>query len=471
MGQCSGINKKAQQRKLIGNSPLPTIKQPTINTTVRYLDESLQRRLVHNYCLNVKENLPLDVIQIIIHHYFGDNIPINPILIQHQKLDSLPLNYVFKHHIIGSQHININNSFTTHDIITWKQQFSKNNECKTEQQIKILLLGANNSGKSTIFNQLRYIYDGVDQVELDNNKPFLSLNIIETIRTLAIFSNIFQDAIHFANCSVYPSIKDTTVEPQNRLIRDRISRMASNETLTSKDYDDLIQLTNDKGIQKTLHCRPHIGSSIVDSCQYIFPNVKYYKQTDYIQTIDDFLWTYKRTRAPPINSFSFQYNTILYDICDAPDKPHRREWTCTPLFNNVSILMFVINLDGYHRVYHESCGQNRCLEMRDTMNVLRRLLCYAPMPKCLILIFNKMDLFEESITRIDFQEEFSDFKGDTQNKVDVINYTFRKCLDQIMRANDKHNITQIHCLVTNALNTQCIKNVFDYIHLNVVDSL
>eukprot|EP01083_Nonionella_stella_P102781 292728_1 len=412
MGQCACFN--TQQTKLIQNTQLPEIKEATVTNKVKYMNVRLQRRLVHIYCLNLHENISLDVIQMIMIYYSTNNMDTNPILIKHQKVDS---HYGFKHQIIGSQ--DPQNMYKRYNHIPHK----------------ILLLGNPNSGKSTIFNQLRYIYDGVDQVELQNSKRYLSQNTFETIRILAIFSDIFQDP----DCSVYPSIKDTTVEPQNRLIRDRISRMASNETLTSKDYDDLIQLTKDKGIQKTLHCRSRMEywDCCLDSYKQVFPNMKYYKQKDYVQTIDDFLWTYLWTYTP--NRFNYEYNTSLYEIHDVPGgKNDRREWIS--LLNNVSILMFVINLDGYHRVYRNDCRYPR-EDMRDTIELLGGLLRYTQMTKCLILIFNKIDLFEESITHIDFKEKFSDFKGDTRNKVEIINFIFCKCLDRIERNKGKHNIT------------------------------
>eukprot|EP01083_Nonionella_stella_P187687 690211_1 len=263
MGQCACFN--TQQTKLIQNTQLPETKEATVTNKVKYMNVRLQRRLVHIYCLNLHENISLDVIQMIMIYYSTNNMDTNPILIKHQKVDS---HYGFKHQIIGSQ--DPQNMYKRYNHIPHK----------------ILLLGNPNSGKSTIFNQLRYIYDGVDQVELQNSKRYLSQNTFETIRTLAIFSDIFQDP----DCSVYPSIKDTTVEPQNRLIRDRISRLRSNQTLTTKDYDDLIQLTKDKGIQKTLHCRSRMEywDCCLDSYKQVFPNMKYYKQKDYVQTIDDF---------------------------------------------------------------------------------------------------------------------------------------------------------------------------------------
>eukprot|EP01083_Nonionella_stella_P007635 21985_1 len=182
-----------------------------------------------------------------------------------------------------------------------------------------------------------------------------------------------------------------------------------------------------------------------------------------------FLWTYLWTYTP--NRFNYEYNTSLYEIHDVPGgKNDRREWIS--LLNNVSILMFVINLDGYHRVYRNDCRYPR-EDMRDTIELLGGLLRYTQMTKCLILIFNKIDLLEESIMHIDFKKRFSDFEGDTHNKVEIINFILRKCFDEIARGKDKRppNVTQIHCFVANALNTECIKNVFDYIHLNVIDSL
>eukprot|EP01083_Nonionella_stella_P281757 958865_1 len=466
MGQCACLN--TQQPKQIPNAHSPRIKEATVTSTntVKYTNVTLQRRLVHIYCLNIYEdNIPLDVIQVIM-LYYSTNVNMGStyqkILITHQKVDSF--HYTFNHQIIGSQQPQ-----------NMYKQRSNLNECETIQH-KILLLGTSNSGKSTIFKQLRYIYDGVDQEELQNNKQCLSKNIIRTIETLAEYSGLFSDSGIVSMW--HPNIADAAVESQNRVIRDRIAKMRSKQALTSQDYDVLIKLLNDIGIQRPL---PHRHSKVftiepvdlgycLDSYKLVFPSMKYYKRKDYVQTIDDFLWTYKRSDTFLNTSkwFSLQYNTTLYEIYDVPGgKPYRRNWM--PLLNNVSITMFVINLDGYYR----SNYNNQCLETTEAINLLGDLLRYTQMTKCLILIFNKIDLLEESIMHIDFKKRFSDFEGDTHNKVEIINFILRKCFDEIARGKDKRppNVTQIHCFVANALNTECIKNVFDYIHLHITDSL
>ncbi len=59
---------------------------------------------------------------------------------------------------------------------------------------KLLLLGAGESGKSTLLRQIRRIHgDNFAEIELKAIKPQLKQNVIEAMRTLVIYSEILSD--------------------------------------------------------------------------------------------------------------------------------------------------------------------------------------------------------------------------------------------------------------------------------------
>eukprot|EP01084_Bolivina_argentea_P013783 25843_1 len=60
-----------------------------------------------------------------------------------------------------------------------------------EVKYKLLLLGAGESGKSTLLKQMRKLHGKqYDSFEMMAAKPHLTQNIIEAMRTLAIYSDI-----------------------------------------------------------------------------------------------------------------------------------------------------------------------------------------------------------------------------------------------------------------------------------------
>jgi guanine nucleotide-binding protein G(i) subunit alpha len=66
-----------------------------------------------------------------------------------------------------------------------KNKKNKKNKDKDEKPLSVLLLGAGESGKSTIFKQMKILYhNGYSTEERENFKPIIQRNIVEGMMSL-----------------------------------------------------------------------------------------------------------------------------------------------------------------------------------------------------------------------------------------------------------------------------------------------
>jgi len=87
----------------------------------------------------------------------------------------------------------------------------------------------------------------------------------------------------------------------------------------------------------------------------------------------------------------------------------RRKWL--HCFDNVSALLFIVNLSGYNSVLFEDNSVNRMKECFDLFKQTANNEIFKNTP--IFLLFNKKDLFEEKIRTdsINICEEFADYTG------------------------------------------------------------
>eukprot|EP01084_Bolivina_argentea_P209404 356698_1 len=192
---------------------------------------------------------------------------------------------------------------------------------KAVEQIKykLLLLGAGESGKSTLLKQMRMLHGRqFDQSELLAAKPHLTQNVIEAMRTLAIYSDILAD-----------QGKNTRVNEDNKEIRDRVARMSDKQKFTREHYEDFIKLWNDEGLRRTLDYRNQF--QLIDTSEYLFEHMLDYYKDDYIPTFTDLI--HSRQRTTGVNKIKFALEDKrgayeeIYEIFDVGgQKNERRKW-------------------------------------------------------------------------------------------------------------------------------------------------
>ncbi|KAJ0967673.1 hypothetical protein J5N97_024590 [Dioscorea zingiberensis] len=155
-------------------------------------------------------------------------------------------------------------------------------ETKAEQHIhKLLLLGAGESGKSTIFKQIKLLFQTVfDEAELRSYTSVIHANVYQTIK-------LAQNDI---DSSKY------VVSLDNKEIGEKLSDIESgwdHPYLTSEVAKEIEALWNDAAIQET-YSRGDIPQ-IPDCAQYFMENLERFSDVNYVPTKEDVLYARVRT--------------------------------------------------------------------------------------------------------------------------------------------------------------------------------
>jgi GTPase SAR1 family protein len=201
----------------------------------------------------------------------------------------------------------------------------------TGKDLKLLLLGAGESGKSTIYKQIRILKNkNYDKEDLEQFATAIKTNVIISIKALV------------EACS---TLKIEIKTQENKDFAEKIKKWEEdNYGNIIKDFDEtyaekLSNLWEDIGIQSALEHRSKY--QLLDSTEYFFENLKKICSREYIPSNEDILRC--RVKTIGIVNVEFQEADIKYKIFDVGgQRNERRKWI--HCFDNVNAIIFVVSL-------------------------------------------------------------------------------------------------------------------------------
>jgi len=263
---------------------------------------------------------------------------------------------------------------------------------KIKSEIKILLLGPGESGKSTVFKQMKIIQDhgGYSKEELMEYKYVVFGNCISQMKCLVEAAQIL----------------GIGVAPYNKLCFDRIaSASPGGDAWSLQIAHDIKSLWSDKGIQDVFEMKDKYFQ-INDCAAYFFENVDRFVADGYIPTQQDVLRA--RVRTTGIQEAEFKFEELEFRMLDVGgQRSERRKWI--HCFDSVTAVMFCVALSEYDQTLREDATQNR---MKESL-LLFDEVCNSHWFKAasFILFLNKTDLFREKIARVDLNVCFPGYTG------------------------------------------------------------
>jgi len=329
----------------------------------------------------------------------------------------------------------------------------QNRQEREEKKYKLLLLGAGESGKSTLLKQMRQIHgEPFDEEELKDSKDYIIQNIIEAMRILAIYSDLLAD----------DEQKQTQVKEENEEIRTQVAMMGDRHPFGKDELDKFQRLWNDPGIRRTFDYRNKF--QIIDTAEYLFDNMHKFADEDYIPTFDDYIRSRKRTTG--VNKIRFDiksdngHTTEIYEVYDVGgQRNERRKWI--HFFDGVAAIIFVSALSGYNLTLWEDARQNRMKEALALFKSIVNMECFKDTH--MILFLNKSDLFDQIYRKDPISNYFKDYKGNPESKEEVIDYLQKKFCEQ---RKNKRKIIYSH--VTCATDPDNVKRMFNCVRDIVV---
>jgi len=307
-----------------------------------------------------------------------------------------------------------------------------------DHEIKILLLGAGESGKSTIVKQMRILFDqGFTEDDRQTYKEIISSNIILSMRSLVM--GLQELSIEFA--------------PGHASV---VELFTSNATLfeqnvTAEIGQAVTKLWADKNIKKHFLTH-HLAFQIPDSAGYFFDNVNRVMESGYKPSDVDIL--HCRARTTGINEVTFHVDDSHFRMVDVGgQRSERRKWI--HCFQNVTGLIFFVALSEYDQKLYEDETVNR---MHESIMLFAEICnCQWFKDAALVLFLNKSDLFREKIAKIDLNVCFPDYEGGCDFD-ESIRYIRRKFVSLNQNPNKK-----IFVHVTCATDTDMVHKVFDVV--------
>ena len=306
--------------------------------------------------------------------------------------------------------------------------------------VKLLLLGAGESGKSTIVKQMRIIHgNGYSRDECQAYKNVVYSNTIESM--FAILNAMKTLLIEFADCSRLDDVE--------RLAE--MTRKPTERQITLIIGEIMTRLWSDKGLQRCVSRSREF--QLNDSAEYYLNELSRLSEPDYVPTEQDVLKT--RVRTIGIMQTQFFYKGLLFKMIDVGgQRSERKKWL--HCFEGVTAIIFCTALSGYDLVLEEDKETNRMIE---SMKLFDSICNNKWFVKTSIIIFlNKIDLFAKKIQKTPLTICFPDYYGPNIYEP-AIEYVKKRFLSLNLNRHKK----ELYCHLTCAVDTENIQWVFNVV--------
>ncbi|XP_029942653.1 guanine nucleotide-binding protein subunit alpha-12a [Salarias fasciatus] len=271
--------------------------------------------------------------------------------------------------------------------------------------VKILLLGAGESGKSTFLKQMRIINgQEFDQKALLDFRDTIYENILKGMRVLVDARDKL--GIGWQSCEN---------EKQGMLVMSWEGRVGASGVEPSEFQLYVMALSTlwaDAGIQEAYARRSEFQLS--ESVKYFLDNLDRIGQLSYIPSKQDILFARKATKG--IVEHDFVIKKIPFKMVDVGgQRSQRQKWF--QCFDGITSILFMVSSSEYDQVLMEDRRTNRLVE---SMNIFETIVNNKLFLNVSIILFlNKTDLLVEKIRTVDIRKNFPEFRGDPRRLEDV----------------------------------------------------
>lgn len=309
-----------------------------------------------------------------------------------------------------------------------------------QREVKILLLGSGESGKSTILKQMKIIHkNGYTQEELTNFRELILSNTLGSMRVLV------QAAFKLR----------APIEPQNADVARKIANINQNNIVlhitsvyTPQLGRELDQLWKDSGIRWAFDRRAEY--QLNDSAEYYFNNLERISGQEYSPTEQDVLRC--RVKTTSIIELDFNigdYRCKLIDV--GGQRTERKKWL--HCFEGVHAVIWVASLSEFDQKCYEDDSSNR---MEEAMMLFEEVVNskWFSSQTYVILFLNKFDLFTEKAKKVDLNVCFPQYSGGKDPDIAA-----KFIVEQYKTRYRQHRELFFHIIT--ATDTDCVKRVFD----------
>lgn len=255
---------------------------------------------------------------------------------------------------------------------------------EAESTIKLLLLGAGESGKSTFVKQMKIIHgDGYSEEELKSFKSTVHSNLVACV--VAVLKGMEKLNIDLQN-------------PSNKAHASAVIKfpipLEKGAMIPPEIGEGIKLLWQDKGFTECV--KRAYEYQLSDSGRYYFDRMDEILNPSYVPDEQDVLRS--RVQTTGVVETSFRDGKVTYKLFDVGgQRSERRKWI--HCFDDVKAVLFVAALSGYDMTLFEDDATNR---MEESLNLFQAICNNKFFERTsMILFLNKLDLFTEKIETSD----------------------------------------------------------------------
>ncbi|ODA83745.1 hypothetical protein RJ55_02260 [Drechmeria coniospora] len=311
----------------------------------------------------------------------------------------------------------------------------RQDEKRLSKEVKLLLLGAGESGKSTILKQMKLIYSqGFNTHERLEWKPVIFNNIIQSFRTINDVMN--EMGYRFDNADNEKHMALILVD----------NEIGLEDSLPRHYFDPLQALWQDKGVKAAMAKGNEYA--LHDNLTYFLDDMDRIWADGYVPSDQDLLRS--RLRTTGITESVFDLGQLTYRMFDVGgQRSERKKWI--HCFENVNCLLFLVAISGYDQCLVEDKDSNQMNEALMLWESIANSHWFTK--SATILFLNKMDLFKEKLPHCPITDYgFTDYHGPADDYKAASKYFLDK-----FRSLSRNPEKEIYGHFTNATDTNLLK--------------
>ncbi|KAG7489222.1 guanine nucleotide-binding protein subunit alpha-14-like [Solea senegalensis] len=264
----------------------------------------------------------------------------------------------------------------------------------SRRELKLLLLGTGESGKSTFIKQMRIIHGGGYSAE--DKRSYIKL----------VYQNIYTSMQ--AMIRAMEPLDISFSDPQNKNNANSVLDVEVDKVEQLDHAMAIKSLWSDAGIQECYDRRREYQLS--DSTKYYLTDLERISQPSYMPDLQDIL----RVRVPTtgIIEYPFDMENVIFRMVDVGgQRSERRKWI--HCFENVTSIIFLVALSEYDQVLAECDNENR---MEESKALFKTIITYPWFQRSSVILFlNKTDILKEKIVYSHLSTYFPEFTGPQQD--------------------------------------------------------
>ena len=346
--------------------------------------------------------------------------------------------------------------------------------------IKLLVLGAGESGKSTIIKQMKLIHPNVDgraeegftlEERLVARKA-IYINIVDAINNLLYGMEVLEiegwkKVIFQGEDMQNTNLEVMIIDAYDKVLRKHVPKkgdVSFDPTLCpTPDVLKAVQtLWSNEVIQKAYKRRNEF--QLADSTAYYMKDVERICAKEYEPTDQDVLRS--RVKTTGVSKIEFTFKKVQFRMFDVGgQRSERKKWI--HCFDNVTAILFVVSIAEYDQYLEEDKTVNRMMESIELFEQIVNNEYFRK--KSFIVFFNKKDLFELKIRSKGIKELFPTYEGDEHSFTESSEFLVKEYLSKnygecpersmyphLTTATDTEHVKFVFVTVADIILTQCL---------------